>query len=127
MHGQEQFEQHAIEWVAAMGFPVGADPVESAVTIGKNQILHDVQCGTVPASVRSFSELHDYVDANYYGNAFEWPVLPSESSNDVYVEELAKFWNTVQDRLHDWITSGGLLAALSQQESVLPAADKKSC
>ncbi len=30
-------------------------------------IKSDVEAGIVPASVRSFSELHDYVDANDYG------------------------------------------------------------
>lgn len=111
MHGQEQFERHAIEWVAKMGLPIGTDPLESAVTIGKRQILKDIRCGTVPKSVGSFSELHDYVDANYYGNAFEWPALPNEDPDEVYVATMATFWNTVQDQLHSWILNSGLNAA----------------
>jgi len=32
------------------------------------QIRADVADGKVPATVRTFAELHDYVDANEYGN-----------------------------------------------------------
>lgn len=33
----------------------------------KQEILADIAAGIVPATVRIFSELHDYVDANCYG------------------------------------------------------------
>ena len=33
----------------------------------KREILQDISDGIVPETVSSFSELHDYVDANEYG------------------------------------------------------------
>ena len=32
------------------------------------EIKADINSGTVPATIASFSELHDYVDANEYGS-----------------------------------------------------------
>lgn len=37
----------------------------------KQEILADIQAGVVPASVSSFAQLHDYVDANCYGGVCE--------------------------------------------------------
>lgn len=37
------------------------------VEVMKRQIRRDVQQGVVPPTVRSFEELHEYVDANMYG------------------------------------------------------------
>ena len=34
----------------------------------KAQILDDIADGTVPVTVATFSELHDFVDANSYGD-----------------------------------------------------------
>ncbi len=64
----------------------------------KMEILADVADGTVPVTVKAFSELHDYVDANGYGGAFDIPFL----------NESVDFWNKVQDAVHEWIKSGGL-------------------
>jgi hypothetical protein len=33
----------------------------------KAEVLADIEAGNVPTTVASFSELHDYVDANEYG------------------------------------------------------------
>lgn len=73
-----------------------------SVTIdrAKREILADVNDGTVPNTCASFSELHDYVDANGYGGAFE-----REFDN-----EETDFWNTVQDAVDVWIKAGGLQA-----------------
>jgi hypothetical protein len=54
--------------------------------------------GTVPTTCASYSELHDYVDANGYGGAFE---------HDFDNEE-TDFWNAVQDAVDAWIKTGGL-------------------
>ena len=58
----------------------------------KEEILRDVIDGIVPEGVQSFSELHDYVDANMYGIEDE----------DVDVI------NEAQDKVDDWIQFGGL-------------------
>jgi hypothetical protein len=64
----------------------------------KSEILRDVAAGIVPSTCASFSELHDYVDANGYGGAFE-----REFDN-----EETDFWNAVQDAVDAWIKAGGL-------------------
>jgi hypothetical protein len=62
----------------------------------KREILYDVEVGIVPATCASFSELHDYVDANGYGGAFECDFDPTETD----------FWNAVQDAVDLWIKAG---------------------
>ncbi len=64
----------------------------------KAEILRDVAAGIIPATCASFSELHDYVDANGYGGAFE---------HDFDNEE-TDFWNAMQDAVNAWIRTGGL-------------------
>lgn len=66
----------------------------------KQEILKDVRAGHVPDSCQSFSELHDHVDANGYGGAFE--VGFDEG------QEFCEFWNQVQDAVDQWIKQGGL-------------------
>lgn len=36
--------------------------------IMKSEIVRDMHTGSVPANVSSFSELHDFLDANTYGS-----------------------------------------------------------
>lgn len=74
------------EW-AKVGTPV----VERA----KAEILKDIAKGVVPDSVASFSELHDYVDANWYGGAFEGEFDASD--------ECLYFWNRVQGEVDEWL------------------------
>lgn len=71
------------------------------VARGKREILQDIADGTVPATVTDFAQLHDYVDANYYGGAFEsWTEgRPAE-------DEWVGFWNRVQEELHCWLKAG---------------------
>ncbi len=115
MRGKELFAIHAMQWQA--GFSTEGQPVDAAIAAGKTQILADVRRGRVPKSVKSFSELHDYVDANYYGNGFDWPVLPSETEDDAYQQAFADFWNRVQDTLSEWVSSGQMLKELSQWQA----------
>jgi hypothetical protein len=48
---------------------VRATPRTVAETVAaiKRDILADIEAGAVPATVATFSELHDYCDANTYG------------------------------------------------------------
>ncbi len=87
--------------------------MEAAISNAKGEIVRDVKIGRVPTTVESFADLHDYVDANEYGNAFDWPVLPSEM-DDAYQQKFADFWNCVQDRLSDWIKNGEMREALQE-------------
>jgi hypothetical protein len=75
-----------------------ADELRRVVERAKAEILADVAAGTVPSACASFSELHDYTDANGYGGAFERPFDNNETD----------FWNAVQDAVDAWIKQGGL-------------------
>lgn len=77
----------------------------------RQEVLNDVRSGRVPASVGSFSELHDYVDANGYGGAFDWPSLPGDiapggeldAEQDAYLTLHCRFWDAVQTGVDIWL------------------------
>ncbi len=83
------------------GFSSGE--LRQVVERAKTEILADVASGIVPSTCASFSELHDYVDANGYGGAFERPFDNNETD----------FWNAVQDTVDRWIKQGGLKPLLT--------------
>jgi hypothetical protein len=61
----------------------------------KSEIRADMKDGTVPATVRSFSELHDYVDANEYGVDFDAPldieaINAAQTAVDKWIQEGCK-------------------------------------
>jgi len=77
-------------------------PAELAETM-KAEIIKDCKRGVIPPSVRSFAELHDYVDANCYGNTeglFEDAHLT--------LDEICDLCNPAQDIVHVWLAAGGL-------------------
>ena len=84
-----------------------ADELRQVVEQAKTEILADVAAGTVPSTCASFSELHDYTDANGYGGAFERP----------FDNEETDFWNAVQDAVDRWIKQGGLKERLTDDEA----------
>ncbi len=84
-----------------------------AIERAKREILADVADGTVPATCASFGELHDYVDANGYGGAFEdgnFSICADDDSNIAECHANVDFWNDVQDAVDAWINGGALLA-----------------
>lgn len=51
------------------------DPlVHTIIERAKKEIMADIETGRVPSTVTTFSELHDYVDANEYGGLTDIPV-----------------------------------------------------
>jgi hypothetical protein len=84
-----------------------ADELRQVVERAKTEILADVTAGTVPNTCASFSELHDYTDANGYGGAFERP----------FDNEETDFWNAVQDAVDRWIKQGGLKDRLTDDQA----------
>lgn len=84
--------------------------LHSTVTRVKGEILLDVAKGTVPMTCSSFSELHDYVDANGYGGAFEdAPICADDDSNIAECHANTDFWNAVQGKVDAWLKHGGML------------------
>jgi hypothetical protein len=62
--------------------------IEYAIERSKLEILQDIASGVVPGTVSSFSELHDYVDANEYGGLCAegtWFCLP-DNADTVTIE-----------------------------------------
>lgn len=78
--------------------PARMTPVEQELVIriarAKLEILKDMRRGIVPRDVASFSQLHDYVDANGYGGAFE---------EDAHSVEDMDFWNELQRQVDLWL------------------------
>ena len=95
--------------MSATDRPFADDQVDSAVQQAMVEIEDDIAEGTVPATVRTFAELHDYVDANCYGGLcdddgpwkFLWDLHWTSDSNDVF-----DFANAVQDRVNAWLAAG---------------------
>jgi hypothetical protein len=71
----------------------------------KREVLADVAARMVPVTVASFSELHDYVDANGYGGAFE---DHAPDTND-------ELWDVLQDAVDGWIKSGAMARAANRE------------
>jgi len=62
----------------------------------KKEILHDIEIGVIPKKITSFSELHDFVDANWYGG------FCAEGYENT---ENFEFENSIQNALDSWIKS----------------------
>ncbi len=86
--------------------PKCAPPVptqEQAVARAKREILEDIASGRVPASVVSFSELHDHIDANEYGGACEGSWF---NGTDAQRDAGFTFWDRVQNAVDAWLKAG---------------------
>lgn len=78
--------------------------IEEIIQQAKSEIIEDVANGVVPADVKNFSELHDYVDANMYGGLCdEDSKVPFEPLDEI---------NEIQGAVSEWIESGQLKADL---------------
>ncbi|WP_029049502.1 hypothetical protein [Cupriavidus sp. amp6] len=85
------------------------DFVAKAIELGKAQIQQEIASGRIPPTVKTFSALHDFVDANEFGGlCADDSDLPrlfprvTESDAEVFCEAA----NRVQQALDQWLTSG---------------------
>jgi len=69
--------------------------INAVVENAKSLIQDDISGGMIPATVTSFAELHEYVDANEYliDDTLDW---------DTQIEVAEK----AQEILNDWIKGG---------------------
>ncbi len=67
------------------------------LALAKTEILVDISRGVVPHAIARFAELHDYVDANWYGGLFDI---------DFNAVETAEIANRLQDALDHWLRAG---------------------
>lgn len=89
---------------------MNTDLLAKVVERGKREIQADILAGDIPATVSSFSELHNFVDANGYGGAFENNAphrRDTDTSTDEDLQFDADFWNAAQDAMDEWIKAGG--------------------
>lgn len=92
--------------------------VEDIVTQMKREIARDVLELVVPVNVGSFSELHDYVDANEYGGFCEdgdagitdtlIAHFGGRDEDEGMPDEVINFMNECQSRIDAWLSAGGL-------------------
>lgn len=89
----------------------GAEPlkwdVQSLIERIKEEIIEDALDGTVPATVRDYSELHDFVDANGYGGLFD-----DDCPLGVGSQEDVDVINAATDAVSGWLHRQGLIYAL---------------
>ncbi len=81
----------------------------------REELREDAVALAIPAAlVRSWSELHDYVDANEYGGLCDDRaalfLFPSDSDDEEYAEAFCEFFNDVTDALDSWLAAGFLAA-----------------
>lgn len=76
--------------------------LEQTVALMTAEILRDMACGIVPLTVASFSELHDYVDANCYGG-FEALMDDTDAEDEEACETLWQFMNDAQTAVDHWL------------------------
>lgn len=81
----------------------------------KDGVLRDVRRGTIPQGAGSFSELHDYVDANCYGGLCErhYDVLVEVCGSE---EAAIALVNEAQTEVDRWIKDGGMLRQIQAEE-----------
>lgn len=84
-----------------------------------HEILIDVAEGTVPRTVSSFSELHDFVDANTYGgtedilNELDSGTPDTDEGHRHALTTLIDLMNPAMDLVNDWLKSGGIRGGIS--------------
>lgn len=89
----------------------------------KTEILADVENGVVPASVSSFSELHDYVDANLYGGTealleqLDAEVPDTDEGHSAALAALCDLANPAMDAVDAWIRSGGIITGRPDRDT----------
>ncbi len=97
-------------------FVAQPDLQEEIIERMKREVLEDVKSGQVPSTVKTFSELHDYVDANKYGGFCEdefTDILIDHfgglDENTGMPQKMIDFINAAQDAIDIWLKEGSLL------------------
>ncbi len=78
--------------------------LQATIARAKREVLRDIAGGTVPTTVDNYGDLHTYVDANYYGGAFEQTCMDPNTGE--IPDDHWKFWNDVQNAVHEWLKAG---------------------
>jgi hypothetical protein len=90
----------------------------------KAEILYDISAGVVPRSVKTFSELHDYVDANCYGGSeslldeLDAAQPDTDEGHGAALDALCDVMNPAMEIINRWLASGGVANGLSGRNRV---------
>ncbi len=92
------------------------DKLKKTIERMKREVLDDVELGHVPSTVKTFAELHNYVDANEYGGFCEDKFTAALiehfgglNEKTGMPQEMLDFINSAQNAIDTWIKEGGLL------------------
>lgn len=76
----------------------------------KKLINHDIDLGDIPSTVSSFSELHDYVDANEYLPIvipdIEFVLFNQTNNGEIINSEWTDTANAVMHEADKWLRNG---------------------
>lgn len=83
-------------------------PTEKAVIAAmKAEIVELIKDGTIPPKVRSFEELHDYIDANMLAYDLFPPVdFYDDKAVEEHFEKALWVINPAQNRVNEWLAAG---------------------
>lgn len=95
--------------------------LDETIALMKEEIVLDVRGRTVPMDVKTFSELHYFVDANEYGEFCVDSVADAmiayfggRDEHEGMPVRMLEYINAAQDAINEWIAAGGVLTALGQ-------------
>lgn len=81
----------------------------------QREVLESVRAGLIPPNVASFTELHDYCDANCLGGTEELLDRLGEAiGHQAALDEMCDLMNAAMPLVDRWIQSGGLDAVARQ-------------
>ena len=82
--------------------------VEDFALVIKGEVVMDMMRGIVPWSCATYSELHDYVDANCYGTLCDDTPVFEAMTHEGWPgdQRFSDFINAVQDEVNDWLPYG---------------------
>lgn len=87
----------------------------------KAEIVADVRAGLVPPTAATFSDLHDYVDANCYGGSerlleeLDAQAPDTDDGHRAALETLCGVMNPAIEIINAWLQDGGVAKALATE------------
>lgn len=92
----------------------------------KIEIMEDVGSGRVPSKVKTFAELHDYLDANEYGGFCEQILFDAmiiefggRDEDEGMPQGLLDFMNAAHAQIDVWLANDGIASFPKNESSVL--------
>lgn len=93
------------------------DVLAYRVEVAQSLIEEDIQRGIIPENIGSFSELHDYIDANLYlvddntaprlGSFFNWSEFwLDEEGIEIDTDSVYKLLNMMLEAIDCWLEDG---------------------